>query len=64
MRLSFYDLYKKKFDPGLIGAELVGDKSDDGLLKAHQKDIESQIVHPNWWGGASEPPTGLKGWID
>ena len=63
MRLSFYDLYKKKFDPGLIGAELVGDKSYDGLLKAHQKDIENQIVHPNWWG-ASEPPTGLKGWID
>lgn len=63
MRLNFYDLYKKKFDPGLIGAELVSDKNDDGLLKAHQKDIKNQIVHPNWWWGG-ELPTGLKGWID
>lgn len=47
MRLNFYDLYKKKFNPDIIGAELVSDKSDDELLKAHQKDIENPIVHPN-----------------
>ncbi|MFR8440803.1 MAG: NAD(P)H-dependent oxidoreductase, partial [Campylobacter sp.] len=63
--VKFHDLYKEKFNPILSGAELISDKSDDELLKAHQKDIANAygivIVHPNWWG---EPPAILKGWID
>ena len=63
--VKFHDLYKEKFNPILSGAELISDKSNDELLKAHQKDIANAhgivIIHPNWWG---EPPAILKGWID
>lgn len=61
----FHDLYRENFNPVMSGTELVGDVTDDALVKLHQQEIKITdgivIIHPNWWG---QPPAILKGWID
>lgn len=61
----FHDLYRENFNPVMSGTELIGDVTDDALVKLHQQEIKITdgivIIHPNWWG---QPPAILKGWID
>ncbi|WP_342990960.1 MULTISPECIES: NAD(P)H-dependent oxidoreductase [Bacteroides] len=63
--VMFHDLYRENFNPVMSRTELVGDVTDDALVKLHQQEIKITdgivIIHPNWWG---QPPAILKGWAD
>ena len=61
----FHDLCREHFDPVIPKEELVGDQTNDPLVRLHQEEIQAAdgivIIHPNWWG---QPPAVLKGWVD
>lgn len=61
----YHDLFAEKFDPVIMGQELVEDLSGNELVEKHCQEIKESegiiIIHPNWWG---QPPAILKGWVD
>jgi NAD(P)H dehydrogenase (quinone) len=63
--VCLHDLYAEKFDPVLLGPEIVSDAMVCDSVQAHCVEIASAegivIVHPNWWG---QPPAIMTGWID
>lgn len=63
--VAFHDLFAEGFNPVIKDPELTEDRSGDGLVEQHCKEIKATdgivIIHPNWWG---MPPAILKGWID
>ena len=63
--VSFHDLYKEKFDPLLISAEIPESAHVPEPVMRHCREIAEArgivVVHPNWWG---QPPAILKGWVD
>jgi NAD(P)H dehydrogenase (quinone) len=63
--LTFFDLYKEKFDPVLPAEEIPKNGEINQIIKQHCCELAKAdgiiIVHPNWWG---QPPAILKGWVD
>ena len=61
----FHDLYRERFDPILVSAEIPRDAELPDAIAQHCAELARAdgivVVHPNWWG---QPPAILTGWVD